>query len=178
MAGAGRETVLRVTAVAVLAAVFLGFSPTAPVRAQGDLSYETTVDQMSRAMGRAYTHAVQKELIARGYAPGTPDGVEGPLTRQAVLAYQRDEGLRQTGRVSRELLDYMKFGISRVVVRDVQRKLAASGYYAGAIDGLAGPMTRAAIRRFEADAGLPVTGVLDPRLSRSLDRALIGARPE
>lgn len=43
-------------------------------------------------------------------------------------------------------------------VRFVQEQLAVQGYYPGAIDGIAGPKTRAAVRAYEADHGLPVTG--------------------
>jgi localization factor PodJL len=40
---------------------------------------------------------------------------------------------------------------------DVQAKLAALGYDPGPADGVMGARTRAAIRAFQADAGLPVT---------------------
>lgn len=48
--------------------------------------------------------------------------------------------------------------VSRDTVRFVQQELAARGYYTGAIDGIVGPRTRAAVRAYEADSGLPVTG--------------------
>lgn len=51
---------------------------------------------------------------------------------------------------------------------DVQRELRRRGYYRGAIDGDAGPGTRAAIRAYQDDRGLAVTG----RIDRSLLRAL------
>jgi peptidoglycan hydrolase-like protein with peptidoglycan-binding domain len=40
----------------------------------------------------------------------------------------------------------------------VQEALQAKGYRPGAADGLLGPRTRAAIRRYQQDYGLPVTG--------------------
>jgi hypothetical protein len=51
---------------------------------------------------------------------------------------------------------------------DVQRELAKRGYYGGVIDGDIGPRTRAAIRTYQVDKGLPVTGVIDGSLLRSL----------
>lgn len=51
---------------------------------------------------------------------------------------------------------------------NVQRALKARGYYGGAIDGLIGPRSRAAIRAYQADHGIPVTGVIDAPLLRSL----------
>ena len=183
------------TPAARAAALFAGLAALAAVapggggaRAQTDPPYvagpyetETTVDEMSRTMGRAYVRAIQRELAARGYAPGDADGREGPRTRGAIRAYQREAGLRETGRASRELLDHLKFAVPRihaggVSVRNLQRRLAAGGYYAGAIDGIPGPRTREAARRFQADMGLETTGVLDDRLARALDRAGIAAR--
>ena len=49
----------------------------------------------------------------------------------------------------------------RQVMIRVQRELRREGYYRGAIDGLIGPMTRAALARFQADAGLRVTRRID-----------------
>ncbi len=51
---------------------------------------------------------------------------------------------------------------------DVQRTLARKGYYRGAIDGDLGPRSRAAIREWQADCRLPVTGQLDAATLRSL----------
>ena len=131
----------------------------------GPYDYETTVDEMSRAMGRAYVREIQRALAARGYDPGGVDGAEGPRTRAAVRAYQKDAGLPQTGRASRELLDRLKFsGPARTRAAstvEVQGLLAARGYYAGAVDGVPGPATRAAVRRFQQDSGLPRTGRAD-----------------
>jgi len=42
----------------------------------------------------------------------------------------------------------------------VQAALAALGIYAGDIDGAVGPMTRAALRQWQTDSGLPPTGAL------------------
>jgi peptidoglycan hydrolase-like protein with peptidoglycan-binding domain len=44
--------------------------------------------------------------------------------------------------------------------RRVQQGLAAIGYYSGAIDGLFGPETRAAIRRFQYEIDVEMTGVI------------------
>jgi Putative peptidoglycan binding domain len=51
---------------------------------------------------------------------------------------------------------------------DVQRALARRGFYRGAIDGDVGPGTRAAIRSFQYNRGLTVTGRIDGSLLRSL----------
>ena len=50
--------------------------------------------------------------------------------------------------------------IDNDLVLMVQRHLADLGYDPGALDGLIGPATRDAIRRFQADHGLPETGAI------------------
>jgi hypothetical protein len=51
---------------------------------------------------------------------------------------------------------------------DVQIALARRGFYYGEIDGIIGPQSRSAIRRYQASYGLPVTGSIDYPLMRSL----------
>lgn len=51
---------------------------------------------------------------------------------------------------------------------DVQRALKRRGYYSGSVDGDIGPRSRSAIREYQADHGLPVSGRVDGSLLRSL----------
>lgn len=53
-------------------------------------------------------------------------------------------------------------------LQSAQRALANLGYGPLAVDGLDGPMTRDAIRRFERDQGLAVTGALNAATARAL----------
>jgi hypothetical protein len=46
--------------------------------------------------------------------------------------------------------------------RRVQAALRLLGYYDGVVDGIFGPQTRAAIRHYQHDAGVPETGTLTP----------------
>jgi len=141
----------------------------------------TPVEEMPDQMAHAYIIGLQQELSAHGYRPGPVDGHLGGATRSAIRAYQRDAGLVVDGIASKELLDHMKFalpkvnarrdvytGPSRELVTDVQLLLAERGYFRGDVDGRAGPRTREAIRRFQADAKLPVTGIVDQRLKGEL----------
>jgi Putative peptidoglycan binding domain len=50
------------------------------------------------------------------------------------------------------------------VVEAVQRELAASGLYAGAVDGVAGNRTRAAIEAYETSNGLDASGLASQSL--------------
>jgi len=52
---------------------------------------------------------------------------------------------------------------------EVQSELKRRGYYRGPIDGDIGAGSRAAIRAYQADRGLSVTGRIDSALLRSLD---------
>lgn len=54
-------------------------------------------------------------------------------------------------------------------VAEYQQALADTGFYRGAIDGLAGPMTRAAVLAFEKAAGLQRGGAWEPIHLRHLD---------
>lgn len=55
-------------------------------------------------------------------------------------------------------------------VLQIQSALRQKKYYRGAIDGLNGPETRAAIRAYQVDRGLPVTGQIDSDLLSDLIR--------
>lgn len=54
------------------------------------------------------------------------------------------------------------------LVSEVQALLNKRGYNAGSSDGVAGPMTRDAIRAFEKDNSLPVDGMLDDAVYTAL----------
>lgn len=49
-------------------------------------------------------------------------------------------------------------------VRDIQTILQRLGLYAGAVDGLYGPQTQAAIKSYQAQRGLVVDGIPSPAL--------------
>src|ERR1700730_10601183 len=54
------------------------------------------------------------------------------------------------------------------VVANVQAKLQEQGYYQGEVDGLMGPLTRAALARYQADHGLYETAAIDEPTMESL----------
>lgn len=65
-----------------------------------------------------------------------------------------------TYRYDEPIYGYNQMEPGRVLI-SVQRELRRMGYYRGAIDGLIGPMTRAALTRFQRDNGLRVTRRID-----------------
>ena len=65
-------------------------------------------------------------------------------------------------------------------VAALQVALRAEGLYGGSVDGIDGPGTQAAVRRFQARRGLAVDGVAGPRTRRALGRRgrpRLGSRP-
>jgi len=66
-----------------------------------------------------------------------------------------------------EVMDY-SVDLSVDTLLAVQDVLARAGYYAGPIDGIIGPGTRAAIIAYQEDFGLPVTGHVDTPLLQSM----------
>lgn len=56
-------------------------------------------------------------------------------------------------------------------IADAQRRLAELGYEPGAADGLMGRGTVEALKQFQRDYGLPLTGKLDRRTSEALQSA-------
>jgi peptidoglycan hydrolase-like protein with peptidoglycan-binding domain len=121
-----------------------------------------------------YVATIKQELTTHGYEAGPPGGTLDPATVRAILEYQHDAGLTADGQATPELLNHLMFALPQIhnkrpqsdssLVSQVQAHLADRGYYAGLVDGKAGPRTREAIELFQADAGLPVTGTVDRAL--------------
>jgi peptidoglycan hydrolase-like protein with peptidoglycan-binding domain len=168
----------------LLISVALALAPAPMAFAQKGPTHATR--EMPPGMATAYVRGIQEELAAHGYSPGKADGVFGARTRGAIEEYQRDAGLQVTGEPSKQLLDHLKFAQPRVqakglqarqadtpqdVVIRAQQLLESRGYYKGRMDGHVGPEAREAARRFQADAGLPQTGVFDQGLLDQLNKA-------
>lgn len=56
--------------------------------------------------------------------------------------------------------------------KEVQQDLTDLGFYSGPINGVYGPVTTAAVRRFQARAGLPVDGIAGPQTMAAINLAL------
>ena len=114
---------------------------------------------------------VQCLLRATGHYHGEAGGSYGTQTRAAMRAFQRDRGLRATGRVddrswtallaagSRPVL---KRGSEGTAVRRVQRALTAALPGTVTVHGHFGPGTVNAVRRYQTRHGLRVSGVVTP----------------
>lgn len=134
---------------------------------------------------------VQRSLGAKGYNAGTPDGVYGASTEQALRKFQRDQKLSATGQLDTQTLaalgltaaaagqrssytpttqrqGAMATQPSSGQVRGIQQNLADRGYDAGRVDGLWGPRTQQALRDFQRDQNLQASGTADPQTMAAL----------
>jgi hypothetical protein len=67
-------------------------------------------------------------------------------------------------------------GTGRLDIETVQRALLELGYYDAGIDGIVGPKTKAAIRAFQKDSRLQITGDLTRELVQTIVNSAAGAR--
>lgn len=58
--------------------------------------------------------------------------------------------------------------LTRAQVRLVQQRLKAAGFDPGAVDGVLGPKTRIALRKYQGSQGLSSNGTVDEKTLRSL----------
>jgi murein DD-endopeptidase MepM/ murein hydrolase activator NlpD len=107
--------------------------------------------------------------VARRVLPPAAWGVAGPFPALAVVAVAA--------------LSVLVFAARPVAASPraaaLQVALHEKGFYAGTVDGVAGPVTRDAVRRFQARRGLAVDGIAGPRTRRALGwrgRPRLGAR--
>jgi len=56
-------------------------------------------------------------------------------------------------------------------IAKAQEQLRSMGYYTGKIDGIAGPFTQSAVRNFQRERKLPITGKLDNNTLKAIDTA-------
>jgi peptidoglycan hydrolase-like protein with peptidoglycan-binding domain len=154
----------------------------ATARANAGLSRDNGLDHVELSFGSGYdtpggsalVRAVQRRLVRAGDAPNGVDGVFGPRTRQAVIAFQAAHGLQQDGVVGPQTwaalaAKTLSLGPGAAdepggsgEVRRLQRHLAADGGRPGPIDGHFGPTTAAAVERFQRSHGLRVDGIAGP----------------
>ena len=140
--------------------------------------------------GSPAVRRVQRRLRMAGVSPGPIDGRFGPLTRAAVTRFQASHRLAVDGIVGPRTRVTLKraaallapgagyerrSGSSRV--RALQRKLRTVGARPGPVDGLFGPRTEAAVRRFQRDQRLTVDGLVGVR-TRAAIRQQLASSPQ
>ena len=125
---------------------------------------------------------LQERLNAKGYNAGSVDGIFGKNTQAAVMAFQKANGLAADGIVGKltwaKLYDTtaalpaastatttqpMVYRGSRGdAVRKLQELLNKKGFDCGAVDGIFGSKTYAAVVAFQKANGLGADGIVGP----------------
>ena len=145
----------------------------------------------------ADTVRLQELLSDRGFYKGAIDGIMGEQTRAAIVAAQRNYGLTTDGIAGAKTIAALESGASTVNtvnttnnsstsatttsansanndVAALQELLARRGFYTGAIDGVRGSQTNAAIAEAQKAYGLTVDGIAGAQTIAALER---DARP-
>jgi LysM repeat protein len=125
--------------------------------------------------------ALQVALRANGLYAGDVDGISGPMTRSALLGFQRKHGIRATGKIGlatrcklgklgRPLLGQRHLARGRVGwdVTSLEFRLRRFGLPAGRVDGRFDAATTAALKRFQRARGLNADGIAGTRTFRAL----------
>ena|ERR1051326_1736394 len=145
------------------------------------------------ALAHDYSQAsirdAQHELKEEGYYRGPVDGIDGPMTRAAIRKYQEDKNLAVNGRLDQITSKRLRVRMTNAPVRmtgeanrsaeigsrpssatvsAAQRSLQRKGFYKGNVDGSMGPETHAALREYQKNSNLTVTGKLDAATLNSL----------
>ena len=161
----------------------------APLFAPRGSAQEAT--EQARPQPDLLVQAVQAELRNAGLYDGPVDGIAGPRTQAAILAFEYRTGRDTIGRATPDILaaiqaeaDAARGGtteprqpsaaIAEPVadepapadpqVAAVQAALSRAAYGPLNVDGVFGPQTSEAIKRFQRDHGLAETGRIDDTL--------------
>ena len=170
-------------------AVFFGFS--SPVFAQSGTGLYPAVPGVQIAQYSNTVLEVQRELNRLGYNAGSPDGFAGARTREAIQAYQRDHNLLVDGQATPALLSHVRATAqSRTPARtppgrepasqqvaDIQEALRSLGYEVRWPSGQLTDETRTAIRNYEADHGLLISGEPSAALLQHMRQRVDAAAP-
>jgi peptidoglycan hydrolase-like protein with peptidoglycan-binding domain len=148
----------------------------------------------SALAGEPRVAGIQVALRAQGLFRGAVDGISGPQTRRAVVAFQRRHGLAvdgvagprtraRLGPLGRPLLGRRLIvgGSLGLDVSALQFLLHERGFAPGPLDGYMGPRTVGALLAFQRRAGLFPDGVAGPvtlaAVTRGSSSAPIRSRP-
>ena len=116
---------------------------------------------------RSYVGGMKLQVIlsALGYEVGAIDGVVGSKTTAAIKEFQRDNDMDVNGKLDDETRSALRYSFRENVEElsgiELQFVLDEVGYDVGAIDGVVGAKTKAAIKEFQNDNELDVTGEAD-----------------
>ncbi|MGG1365932.1 peptidoglycan-binding protein [Priestia megaterium] len=119
--------------------------------------------------------SLQQQLKNKGYFKGTTTQYFGSITKNAVMAFQRANGLSVDGIAGPATLSKLKNGGSSSsnstilrqgmkgsAVSSLQQKLKNKGYFSAGVTGYFGSITTSAVKSFQRANGLLVDGEAGP----------------
>lgn len=133
----------------------------------------------------------QEALKKLGYKPGRADGILGKKTKRALRKYQKDNQLPVTGKpdeqtrialtraekeTTKTATKTIKKGAEKkkdIQLFNVQVALKKLGYNPGPSDGILGKKTENALRKYQEENNLPITGKpdKDTKISLGVEKA-------
>ncbi|BAY61577.1 peptidoglycan-binding domain 1 [Calothrix brevissima NIES-22] len=112
---------------------------------------------------------LQQRLQQLGYLNANPTGNFGPLTKDALIAFQKNSGLYANGITdqptwnrlfnSSTVISPERNSLSSAQIRELQERLREMGYLKANPTGNFGALTRDALIRFQRDYQLPADGI-------------------
>ncbi|MEH2415757.1 peptidoglycan-binding protein [Nostoc sp.] len=134
---------------------------------------------LSQGKTGAAVRSLQQRLRQLGYLNANPTGNFGPMTRDAVITFQRNYRIPANGIVNRQTWNKLlgssptpgRTSLSTQQVKELQVRLRQLGYFKTNPTGKIGPMTREAVIQFQRNYRLPVDGIANAQVLESVRRA-------
>lgn len=137
---------------------------------------------------------MQERLIALNYLKDSADGVFGENTRQAVIAFQKDQGLTADGEAGDKTLQALlkaeeskqpdvvpssgqtlRYGMRNEEVKELQTNLKTLGYFSDhTATGYFGKATKESVIAFQQDHDLKADGIVGVLTMTAIQTALKG----
>ena len=116
----------------------------------------------AKAKGTDENRSIQTALKSMGLKVGVIDGVNGPMQKAAVKAFQKHHNLVQDGNWGP--VTQKAFTLNKAV----QKALRDEGYTKQTVDGYYGDQTAANVRDYQRRVGLAVDGLAGPKTLKKL----------
>ena len=114
---------------------------------------------------------LQQNLIGLGFLEGSADGSYGGKTKAAVKAFQVEFGLSPDGNAGEATQAAVENAVTRLQV-----ELKNAGFNPGTPDGHFGSKTKSALKKYQKDRDLEVTGEADRETWDAMNKSSSGIR--
>jgi Putative peptidoglycan binding domain len=119
--------------------------------------------EMTHIIGTVPTPSATNLLVE--HSTGRYQGMPGSLRLGGVVGLNH---FKDNNEITFDEMAMVTFVDMQEQVKQAQKILQETGFYTGAIDGILGPNTKAALHAYQAKHGLPKTGELDEATRKAL----------